>query len=232
MRYAMTHSLTGSSNMKKKGQKMSTNSYSSDIKLKPQIEAQIDHLVAQVFSWDSYKNKPLESHWQPLLKIFAANINLKLDYLLLQVHNSSHRFGPYVQVKKREGNKLQLEISAHKTPGTLISKEAQKQLIARGWYLNEDTSLTTYLFNVKPEDENGFRLAKFIVRILRDLYEVDQNCWFEFSPRISTLVELQRSTMDQHTTQPFRLTLKQRSKPKYVTVARKNQSSSPEKKAN
>lgn len=200
---------------------MSTNSFSSEIKMKPQIEAQIDHLVAQVFSWDSYKNKPLESHWQPLLKIFAAQINLKLDHCLLQVHTSSHRFGPFVQVKKREGGKLQLEISANKTPGTLISKEAQKQLIARGWYLNEDTSLTTYLFNVKLEDENGFRLAKFIVRILRDLYEVDQNCWFELSPRISTLVELQRSTLDQHVSQPFRYSLKQRTKPPYVAVARR-----------
>ncbi len=200
---------------------MSINQNSQEIKLRPNVESAIDKLVAQVFTWDSYKNKPLESHWLPLIKVLAAHINMKLDHILLQTYSDAHKFGPFVQIKKREEGKLQLEISANLSPSKIICKEAQKQLIARGWYLNEDTTLNSYLFNVKKEDENGFRLAKFLIRTMRDLFELDQNCWFEISPRISTLIELQKSTMDKHVSQPFRFALKQRTKPAYVSVARR-----------
>jgi len=131
---------------------------------------------------DKVSSETPGNEWDSLIKTIAAMVTLAPEYVVVQVHGADGPHGgPYVQTLREDDGYVTLEASSNAFLDRPLNDGAIGNLIEMGWNTPEPDSGMPNFFCSASLDSTPGEIAEFLVRIMRDVYEVPAEAEFELA---------------------------------------------------
>lgn len=126
----------------------------------------------------------MSPEWKPLVEVVAAMLTLAPEFVVLQTYDP--RFsgaGPYVQSLREDDGGLTIEAASNDFLDHPLTPQSMRTLLDLGWSEPVPASdMPNYWMFLEGHQVVPGQVADFLVRTLRDAYQVTTAFSFEMAP--------------------------------------------------